>query len=158
MTRFSEYFPIAHICLDLVVLVLLVWLIKRGQKKQNEEVDLAITKELEKIVKETREIGAQFETALSERRVIINNLLKKIDERIERGKTLIEELTRAQKEHLFQKNGLNLPSNRLISQILTHFDRGLSVDEICEKCGKTRGEVELILKLYSESRVHLSGR
>lgn len=150
----SHMYTFFQIVVDLILLFLLVYSMNKERNKENVTLASHLPEDLEKVVNDTREVNAQFETALSERRVIINNLMKNLDAQIIRGEKLVEKLTSGEAEQLSgtPENDVSSFSNGLVKKVMTLLDNGLSVEEICSKCKKPRGEIELIMKLYSNGK------
>ncbi|RLB04046.1 MAG: hypothetical protein DRG83_05715 [Deltaproteobacteria bacterium] len=152
----GNVYQIIHVVLDVILLLLLMHII-RNKNRKDPLVPRDVIDTLEKTIEQTREINTQFETALSERKTIIEKLVGELDRKLQKANQAITKLEKIQGDTSggFARNQSPATSNDIIKKILTHLDDGLSIDEICSKYNKPRGEVELIVRLYSQSKSHL---
>ncbi len=156
MLNTADVYQIAHIVLDGILLLLLVYFIKRKNDRSKSIISDEVINELERTIEHTREINQQFETTLAERKIIIEKLVSELDSRIKKAGKMLRNLeeTRDQLSVGVVSGSQKSPLNNTVREILTKLDEGLSVDEICSKYKKPRGEVELIAKLYSQNKSH----
>ncbi len=152
----TNTYQLLHVIMDGLVLLLILYLLKSKKGNAPEILPEEIINAMEKTIEHAREINEQFEATLSERKVIIEKLVEELDKKITRGIQTVEKLEQMQANQYLNQDLLwnNLPSDDLISKILTNMDQGLTIDEIASKYNKPRGEVELIVKLYSQGRPH----
>lgn len=151
----TNVYQIIHIVLDVVLLVLLVYSLKNRDEKAKNLIPHDIIEEMEKTIEHTREVTRQFETTLSERKVIIEKLVAQLDNRVRKAEKTLEKFERIPSNRSNSLDNVSSSENS-IRKILENIDKGLSIDEICSKYNKPKGEVELIVKLYSQSKPHLT--
>lgn len=140
-----------QIALDLLlILSLLVFMLKREKGvviSGGEE----LTESLERIIEETRTIASEFDANLRERQVLIQQILAKLDVRIEESGRLIQEMRTLQQNsprfHVAESPAPGLNSSLNPEEVLRLSRAGHSAESIARKLKKPLGEVELILKL-----------
>jgi hypothetical protein len=146
ITEQSNLTTALQLMLDLSLLVLVVYLLKRRPKPGMPSMDVADS--IDKIIAETKEIAESFDTNLQERQKLIQQLMRKLDQQLEEGRKICQKL-----ENL-QQSVSHIPSSSLGTQPATdNYDvvmlakKGLDVSAIARRLQKPVGEVELVLKL-----------
>ncbi len=155
MFSVADAYQIAHIVMDGVLLLLLIYLIRKKDGNSGAISDEVLS-QLEKTIEHTGEINKQFETALAERKIIIEKLVGELDKKISRATRVLARLEQNSNYELLDVNpGREMSfAGNTTKKILEKLDQGLSIDEICSRYKKPKGEVELIAKLYSQGKSH----
>jgi hypothetical protein len=146
LTENSNLTTAFQLMLDLSLLVLVVYLLKRRPKPVVPSMDVA--ESIDKIIAETKEIAESFDANLQERQQLIQQLMRKLDHQLEEGRKICQKLEK------LQQSVPHLPSASLGNQPATdNYDivmlarKGLDVSAIARRLQKPVGEVELVLKL-----------
>lgn len=150
LTESSNLTTTMQLLLDLSLLVLVVYLLKRRPRAVAPSFDVA--ESIDKIIAETKEIAESFDANLQERQKLIQQLLRKLDQQLEEGRRVCQKLEQ------LQQNLPSLPPVGLSSQpatdtldIVMLAKKGLDAGAIAKRLQKPLGEVELVLKLQ---RIH----
>lgn len=146
LSESSNLTSVLQLMLDLSLLILVVYLLRRRPKAAVPSLDVA--ESIEKVIAETKEIAESFDANLQERQKLIQQLLRKLDQQLEEGRKVCQKLEQ------LQENLPNFPPVGLVSQpatdqldILMLAKKGLDVAAIAKRLQKPVGEVELVLKL-----------
>lgn len=155
-----------QICLDIVILVMIAVLLL-GKKQRSYRTDDAVIESFEKIIEETKSISGEFGANLEQRQDLIQQIMLKLDQRIQEAENLCARLTRmtqaatdnlrilseaAAAPSVNSPAGANQSINRHSGQndhqkVLFLANKGLNTTEIAQNLRKPVGEVELILNL-----------
>lgn len=135
-----------QLVLDLSLLILVVFLLKRRPKPVAPSLEVA--ESIDKIIAETKEIAESFDANLQERQKLIQQLMRKLDQQLDEGRKLCRELESLQENipHLNSSPmGIQPPADN--HDILMLARKGLDATAIARRLQKPVGEVELVLKL-----------
>lgn len=140
---------IFQIGLDLLlVLSLLIFMLKREKSVVSISGGEELMESLERIIEETRTIAGEFDANLRERQVLIQQIMAKLDVRIEESGKMIHEMRALQQNNRHYQIAEAAPSQSLDPHDVLRLARaGHSAESIARKLKKPLGEVELILKL-----------
>jgi cell shape-determining protein MreC len=144
----TNLFDLAQILLDIGLIVFMVLLFLRRPKGPQGVEDL--TEHLGRVVEETRDIAAQFDTNLQERQKIIQQYLFKLDQRLKEVEQVFQKLDSMKREAQVSPSlTVTNPTLRQSDnqEILRLAQRGLDAAAIAKRLQKPLGEVELILNL-----------
>lgn len=146
LTEQSNFATTLQLLLDLGLLVLVVYLLKKGQRPVVPSLD--VTQSIDKIIAETQEIAESLDANLQERQMLIHQLMRKLDQQLEEGRRMCQRL-----ENL-QQAASQIPAPSMSSQpnadmqdIVMLARKGLDALTIARRLQKPLGEVELVLKL-----------
>ncbi len=135
-----------QLLLDLSLLVLVVYLMKRRPKPAPPSLDVA--ESIDKIIAETKEIAESFDANLQERQKLIQQLMRKLDQQLEEGRKVCRKLEDLQQNlpHIPSANLGTLPPTDNYDIVMLA-RKGLDATSIARRLQKPVGEVELVLKL-----------
>lgn len=137
-----------QILLDIGLIVFLFLVLKKRPKSPPGIEEL--TESLGKVVEETREIAAQFDANLQERQKLIQQILARLDQRVNEARQWCQKIEDLQRQpQVSQATTIPVSPNRQSDnqEILRLAKRGLDAAAIAKRLQKPVGEVELILNL-----------
>lgn len=148
---------IGQIAIDLILVGVLVWLII-SRKQRGDAHSPLYEEELrkaEEILNQMREVTAELEVNLEEKRKLTKGLLGRLDETLNRA-----ELRYKQLNDLFESTdsasirdkvsiGKSEASRESIQALLA---KGLTREDVARRLGISVGEIELLMKLGGRSR------
>lgn len=140
-----------QIFLDLVLAALVIALMIRRPRTVNPSAYDELTTSLEKIINETRQLGADFEANLQERHKLIKQITSQLDSRLDEAKTVHAQLEALQQNAEQAARPEPLKRNTDHQEVLRLARKGHKVEAIARHLRKPVGEVELILKLNQMS-------
>lgn len=148
MMLLSSHYIVVQILLLVVLLGAMIYFFLRYTRTQKKIVEYL--KVLESMANNHASLAREFERNLTERREIIKELLRLLDERIDTAKRLVERLEEiSEKTMPSERDALgSLPINPEHEKIVRLARKGLSARRIAQHFQKPLGEVELILGLY----------
>ncbi len=138
-----------QIALDFLILIalLLFFFVSRRQKSPASAGE-ELLQAFEKIIEDTRTIGNEFETNLQERQALIQQLLARLDQRIQEAQRAVDTLKDAQPMRLRTPDpAQSLPNQSDYKQVVTLAKSGMDAQAIAKRLQKPVGEVELILNI-----------
>lgn len=108
-----------------------------------------LVESLEKVIEETKAIAESFDGNLKERQILIQQLLLKLDQKLNEAEKLCHRLEDLQQtaERISSTPQPALPRHPEHQEILRLAKRGLDATAIAKRVQKPLGEVELILSL-----------
>lgn len=115
----------------------------RMQKKIMKYIQI-----LETLAQNHDSIAHQFERNLKEKESIISELVKLLDERIDKARELADYIQGLRDGIDASKGELSMPANPEHDKVLRLARRGLDARQIAHHLQKPIGEIELILSLY----------
>lgn len=138
-----------QIILDLMILVsLLFFFFLSRRQKMSPTGGEGLLQGFEKIIEDTRSIGREFETNLQERQALIQQLLGKLDQRVQEAQQALDALQGVQRaKPRAPEPDEPLPTQSDYKQVLALARNGLDALAIAKRLQKPIGEVELILNI-----------
>lgn len=144
----SQLIDIFQILLDLGLIGFMALFFLKRPKNQQAVEELA--QSLGKIVEETKDISTQFESNLQERQRIIQQLLLRLDQKLDEARQVCQKLESLQRQAQIPSPApaeVTPPRQSDSQEILRLAQRGLDAAAIAKRLQKPLGEVELILSL-----------
>lgn len=146
LTEQSNLTTALQLLLDLSLLVLVVYLLKRRPKPSMPSLDVA--ESIDKIIAETKEIAESFDANLQERQKLIQQLMRKLDQQLDEGRKICQKLeTLQQNIPPISSASMGTQPNTDNYDVVMLARKGLDVSAIARRLQKPVGEVELVLKL-----------
>jgi hypothetical protein len=140
-----------QIILDVGLIILLFLLLGRRSRPLDGAEELIQT--LEKILEETTAITTEFDANLHERKMLLQNILAKLDDRLNEAEKVCKRLEGAQSVAVVNNPApLAPPKGNDHDKVFKLPNKGLAAEAIAKRLQKPLGEVELILnlkKMYS---------
>ncbi|MBP8646668.1 MAG: hypothetical protein KBH99_11190 [Syntrophobacteraceae bacterium] len=139
-----------QIGLDLFLILFLAILFSKRLRRDRSLEEL--TESFGKIVEDTQRIAGEFEANLRERQQLIQQLLVKLDERLDQARQMNRRLEVSQNQgHLSSRKPSPAPRPFENDEILRLARQGMDAASIARQMQKPLGEVELVLKLQNIS-------
>lgn len=138
-----------QIVLDFLILgALAIFFFVSRRQKSSSAVSEELLQAFEKIIEDTRTIGNEFETNLHERQALIQQLLAKLDQRIQEAQQTVNTLQDVQPvKHRNPEPAPALPNQTDYKHVLSLAKSGMDAQAIAKRLQKPVGEVELILNI-----------
>lgn len=140
-----------QILIDLIILIFLGWLIRISGNRVKPEGTTANDFHLpEALVKEMREIAADLDENLKQKRALSQDMLTRLDQRIEQAEAYIGQIEKINEayEHQLRKRVPHFSDkDQTRSLIQSLLSKGCSREEIARHLGVSLGEIELLIKL-----------
>lgn len=146
-----------QIAADLILVGILLWLIMSGNRrraKESQEREEELRKS-EEILVQMREIAAELEGNLEEKRELTSRLLGRLDETLKRAEHRYRQFN-----DLFEVTDAASVRDKVSlrktedtrESIHALIDKGLTREDVARRLGISVGEIELFLKLGSRSQ------
>jgi len=141
--------------IDLVIVCLLLWFIRLNMKskKADNETGDALRKS-EGILAEIRELSLSLEKGLEEKRRSCGRILEEMDETIDRAEDAcrrVKETARDLGANPDRSKGVSKNSDQIRSSVKTLMAKGLPREEIAQHLGMSVDEIDLLIKLQTNS-------
>jgi hypothetical protein len=143
----THILAILQIALDLALILLVLLLLTRKRGNTATAGHQELTDSLERIIGETKQIAIEFDSNLQERKLLIQQILSRLDVHLEEARQVARQL---ESQHSVSRNRLTKePPARDTGhhEILLLAKEGHDARSIATQLKKPIGEVELILKL-----------
>ncbi len=138
----------------LVACFILLWKRRSSPPEGSQE----LKQSLQSLVDDMNGLAGTFAANLEGRAVIIQKMLKSLDEKIVQGESMLKRLQEAEGRVASQKPPPPLPTSMRSSeagQVLALAAKGMDADAIARRLQKPLGEVELILNIQRLTREKL---
>ena len=145
----SHFIDLFQIVLDLGLIAFMALFFLKRPKSHRAVEDLA--QSMGKIVEETKDVSVQFEGNLQERQKIIQQLLFRLDQKVDEAQQVCQKLETLQRQAQVTQAAVLQAGHGAkpfdSQEILRLAQRGLDAVAIAKRLQKPLGEVELILNL-----------
>jgi hypothetical protein len=143
----SSVLTLLQIFLDVVMILMVIIFLARKPKGFSTSGYEELTKSLETIINETKQLASDFDRNLQERHKLIQQITTHLDSRLADARSVcgqLEALTQSAEYATTQE-----PAKRSVDhqEVLRLARKGLSAESVASKLKKPLGEVELIMKL-----------
>lgn len=147
------FWVIVQVLVDLLLIIFFIVFIKQfraGKARQESSGIAAFPRVLEPLLKEAEKVSGQFETQLKEKQRLVRRLNEQLDSRIISLNLLLNQAEVCLVSHEKEAWGENRQYKHvydLQQEIIDFGEKGLSIQEIANRVGISKGEVRLVLEL-----------
>jgi polyhydroxyalkanoate synthesis regulator phasin len=157
LPRISMSMSSLQMILDLLLITLLgVFLVKRPRagagRGHPDWIDSC-----HQTLEESKQIAAELDANLRERQQLIQQLLAKLDLRLDDAKRLSEDLSSSAHQERPPAGNASTARHQSHREVVHLVRSGLSTEAVAKRLGKPVGEVELIAKLHRFSANQVAG-
>lgn len=117
-------------------------------RSRSEVSTQEFTESLAKVLDETKAVGEEFDANLQERRRLIQQVVAKLDQKMNEAEKLCQKLEHIKREAMaVSVSQVSIPRQSETREILRLAQRGIDAAAIAQQLQKPLGEVELVLSL-----------
>jgi hypothetical protein len=143
----AQILNMLQMLLDLCLILTVLLLLSRRRQDTPLPDHQELTDSLERIITETKQIAAQFDTNLQERKLLIQQIVSKLDDQVEEARRVAQQLESMRAESRSRITAEPKKRGSDQHEILRLARQGLDAESIATRLKKPVGEVELILNL-----------
>lgn len=150
MSWFMEqpgFISLIHILLDVMILIALLLFFFLSKRQSFPSGAEEVFHGFERIIEDTRSIGREFDTNLQERQDLIQQILTKLEQKVQEAQRICKQLDELRKEQALIDKHDKLPVNSDCNKVLLLYQKGMDAKAIAKSLQKPIGEIELILDI-----------
>jgi hypothetical protein len=131
-----------------IVILILLWQLKRSVAKNHPLANDSAIQDLKKIMAESREFADEFMAAIEENKSALYKLARQLDDKAKHLMALLDEAERSTKRiESCRESSLPASTKGKYDDVLKMIQQGMSLEEVARKSGFTEGEINLVMEL-----------